>query len=294
LAGSGATARPAEEFGGLNGADIPDQLRADQISSEKIMSNQIEKANQFRALHVRGQPLQLLNVWDAGSAKAIAAGGAAAIATGSWSVAAAYGYADGEKLPFDLAIDNLRRIVAAVDLPVTIDIESGYGGTADAVAASVRRTIEAGAIGCNLEDSFPENGTLRAIDEQMQRIRAARKVADSLQIPYFINARTDVFFQPGVKHDEAAVDAANARALAYADAGADGLFAPGLADEALIARLAAASPLPLNIMASATTPPPDRLAKCGVARISHGPGPYRQAMKMLEEMARGAYSRGAG
>jgi 2-methylisocitrate lyase-like PEP mutase family enzyme len=254
------------------------------------MSNQLDKANVFRALHVRGQPLLLLNIWDAGSAKAVAAGGAAAIATGSWSVAVANGYADGEHLPFDLAIDNLRRIVAAVDLPVTIDIESGYGKTADAVAASVRRTIEAGAVGCNLEDSFPESGALRAIDEQVHRVRAARKAADELKIPYFINARTDVFFQRDIAHDEAAVDAVLIRARAYADAGADGLFAPGLANEGLIARLAGASPLPLNIMATGATPSPEKLAKCAVARISHGPGPYRQAIKMLEDLARNAYS----
>ena len=258
------------------------------------MSTQLQKAQAFHALHVRGKPLLLLNIWDAGSAKAIASGGAAAIATGSWSVAAANGLGDGEQLPFDLAIDNLRRIVAAVrDLPVSIDIESGYGSTPDAVGASVQRTIEAGAVGCNIEDSFVENGSLRAIDAQVQRIRAARKAADDSKIPYFINARTDVFFQADVTHDESAVDAALVRARAYADAGADGLFAPGLADEALIKRLAAASPLPLNIMASAATPAMQRLAHCGVARVSHGPGPYRQAMKMLEDLAGGAYSRTA-
>ena len=259
--------------------------------SNRTSSNQVRKANAFRALHRRGEPVLLLNIWDAGSAKAIAAGGAAAIATGSWSVAGANGFADGEKLPFDFAVDNLRRIVAAVDLPVTIDIESGYGRTPDEVAASARRTIEAGAVGCNLEDSFPENGSLRAIHEQVQRIRAVRKAADDLEIPYFINARTDVFFQSDTKHDHAAVEAALERANAYAAAGADGLFAPGLADEALIARLAAESPLPLNIMAGPTTPAPERLAKCGVARISHGPGPYLQAMKMLEDLARKAYAR---
>jgi 2-methylisocitrate lyase-like PEP mutase family enzyme len=254
------------------------------------MSKQIEKANAFRALHVRGKPVLLLNIWDAGSAKAIAAGGAAAIATGSWSVAGANGFADGEKLPFDFAMENLRRIVAAVALPVTIDIESGYGKSADDVGASVRRTIEAGAIACNIEDSFPENGTLRPLDEQVKRIRAARKAAEDLNIPYFINARTDVFFQPDVKHDDTAVDTALARCKAYAEAGADGLFAPGLADEGLIARLASASPLPLNIMASANAPSAAKLAKCNVARISHGPGPYRLAMKMLEDLARNSYA----
>ena len=254
------------------------------------MSTQAQKAAAFRALHLRGKPVLLLNIWDAGSARAIAAGGAAAIATGSWSVAAANGFADGEQLPFDLAIDNLRRIVTAVDLPVTIDIERGYGKTPDAVAASVRRTIEAGAIGCNIEDSLPEGGALRAIEEQVQRIRATRKAADDLQVAYFINARTDVFFQSGVNHDAAAAEAALARAKAYADAGADGLFTPGLADEGLIARLAAASPLPLNIMMGGKSPPPARLAELGVARVSYGPGPYRQAMKMLEDLARNTYT----
>lgn len=254
------------------------------------MSTQKEKAEAFRALHVRGKPVVLLNVWDPGSAKAIAAGGAAALATGSWSVAAANGFDDGEKLPFDLALENLKRIVGAVDLPVSIDIESGYGDAPDAVAASVRRTLEAGAIGCNLEDSFVADGSLRAVDAQVARIRAARASADASGVRYFINARSDVFFQAGVAHDGAAVEAALARAKAYAAAGADCFFAPGLADEALIARLAAASPLPLNIMAMPSTPPSAKLAQAGVARISHGPGPFRQAMKLLEDLARAAYA----
>ena len=143
------------------------------------MTNQTDKATAFRALHARGRPLVLLNIWDAGSAKAVADGGAPALATGSWSVAAAHGYADGEQLPFALALENLRRIVAAVDVPVSIDIESGYGDAPDAVATAVRGTIEAGAVGCNLEDSFPRDGTLRTLDDQVRRIRAARAAADA-------------------------------------------------------------------------------------------------------------------
>lgn len=114
----------------------------------------------------------LFNIWDAGRARAVAASGAVAIATGSWSVAAANGYADGEHVPLDLLIENLSRIVRATDLPVTVDIESGYGRTAGVVAETVACTIEAGAIGCNLEDSFPESGTLRDVAEQVERIRA--------------------------------------------------------------------------------------------------------------------------
>jgi len=258
------------------------------------MTTQKDKAQAFRALHVRGKPLVLLNVWDPGSAKAIVAGGAVALATGSWSVAAAHGFDDGEKLPLELALQNVQRIVATVDLPLSMDIESGYGDSADAVANTVRRTIQAGAIGCNIEDSFVADGTLRPIDDQVQRLRAARAAADASGVPFFINARCDVFFQPNVAHDAAAVEAALARAAAYAAAGADGFFAPGLADEALIARLAGAAPLPLNIMAMANTPSAAKLAQAGVARISHGPGPFRQAMTMLEEMARAAYSQASG
>jgi 2-methylisocitrate lyase-like PEP mutase family enzyme len=253
------------------------------------MTTTSQKAEAFHALHVRGRPFVLLNVWDPGSAKAVAAGGAPALATGSWSVAAAHGFPDGEKVPLDLAIDNARRIVAATTLPVSIDIERGYGADADAVAATVARVIDAGAIGCNLEDS-EDDGSLRAIDAQVQRLRAARKTADAQTQRFFINLRTDVFFQKGVPHDNKAVDHALERARAYADAGADGLFVPGLTDAALIEKLVAASPLPVNIMMMGATPPLDVLARCGVARVSHGPGPYAQAMQALEAQARATYA----
>ncbi|HEY8051463.1 MAG TPA: isocitrate lyase/phosphoenolpyruvate mutase family protein, partial [Steroidobacteraceae bacterium] len=124
------------------------------------------RAEAFRALHVAGRPLVLFNVWDAGSAKAVAAAGASAIATGSWSVAAANGFTDGEQIPLDMALENLRRIVAATVLPVTVDLESGYGKSAVEVGRTIGRAIEAGAVGCNLEDSFPESGKLRESTEQ--------------------------------------------------------------------------------------------------------------------------------
>ena len=248
------------------------------------------RAEAFHALHVRGRPLVLLNVWDAGSAKAVAAGGAPALATGSWSVAAANGYPDGERIPLEIALDNLRRVVAAVALPVSIDLESGYGADPEAVAATIARAIEAGAIGCNLEDSHPADGTLRDVAAQVARLRAARAAADAHGHRFFVNARCDVFFQQDAAHDDRAVAHAAERARAYADAGADGFFAPGLADAALIEKLAAASPLPLNIMASGSTPALDVLARRGVARLSHGPGPYVAAMRALEAQARAAYA----
>jgi 2-methylisocitrate lyase-like PEP mutase family enzyme len=264
---------------------VPDTI----IHHEERMADQRGKAEQFRALHISGKPLVLFNIWDAGSAKAVAAGGAKAIATGSWSVANANGFADGERIPLAFAIDNLRRIVGATDLPVTIDLESGYGDTPEVVGETVALAIDAGAVGCNLEDSFPANGKLRATVDQADRIRRARQTADAANLRFFINARTDVFFQrPPEQHDAAMVVEAIKRAHAYSEAGADGLFAPGLADIGLIARLAKESPLPLNIMVGDATPPVRVLAEHGVARVSHGPRPYLVAMKALEEAARAA------
>jgi 2-methylisocitrate lyase-like PEP mutase family enzyme len=258
-----------------------------RVYLEEKMADQKRKTEQFRALHIPGKPLVLFNVWDAGSAKAVAAGGAKAIATGSWSVANANGFADGERIPLPVAIDNLHRIVGATDLPVTIDLESGYGDAPEVVGETISLAIDAGAVGCNLEDSFPANGNLRETIDQAARIRRARQTADVANIRFFINARTDVFFQrPPEQHDDAMVIQAIDRAHAYAEAGADGLFAPGLANILLIARLAEASPLPLNIMVGDATPPLHALAAHDVARVSHGPGPYLIAMKALEEAAR--------
>lgn len=253
------------------------------------MANQARKAEQFRTLHIPGKPLILFNIWDVGSAKAVAMAGAKAIATSSWSVSNAGGFSDGEQTPRDFAIENLRRIVEATDLPVTIDLESGYGDASEVVGETIGLAIEAGAIGCNLEDSFPANGKLRETADQVDRIRRARQTADAADIRFFINARTDVFFQrPPDQHDDLMVAEAIERARAYAEAGADGLFVPGLVDINLIARLAEKSPLPLNIMVGEGTAALRVLAEHGVARVSYGPGPYLVAMKELEERARAA------
>jgi 2-methylisocitrate lyase-like PEP mutase family enzyme len=261
------------------------------VHQEEKMITQTRKAEQFRALHIPGKPLVLFNIWDAGSAKAVATSGAKAIATGSWSVANANGFADGERIPLALAIENLRRIVGVTDLPVTVDLESGYGDAPEVVSETIALAIDAGAVGCNLEDSFPGDGKLRDASAQADRIRRARQTADATKVRFFINARTDIFFQkPAEHHDDAMVVEAIDRAREYAKAGADGLFAPGLADIDLIARLVKASPLPINIMVGESTPPLQTLAEQGVARVSHGPRPYFMVMKALEDAARTAHS----
>lgn len=242
------------------------------------MSDQSRKADVFRALHKSGTPLVLFNIWDAGSAKAVALSGASAIATSSWSVAAAHGLVDGERIPLELAVANLHRIVCATELPVTVDLESGYAD----VGQTIGLAITAGAVGCNLEDSLPADGSVREIAEQCARIREARRAADAAHMPFFINARTDVFLQPG----EDRVGEALARSRAYAAAGADGIFAPGLEDGDLISRLVEASPLPVNVMVGDRTPAVPELAARGVARVSHGPRPYLLAIRELQLAAR--------
>jgi 2-methylisocitrate lyase-like PEP mutase family enzyme len=150
------------------------------------MTDQIARAEAFRAMHVAGRPLILFNVWDAGSAKAVAGAGAKALATGSASVASAHGYPDGEAIPLDLAIANAARIVASTDLPVSLDLERGYGAGALEVGETVARALETGIIGCNIEDSLEEGGPLRETSEQARRIAAARAAADRARIPLAI------------------------------------------------------------------------------------------------------------
>ncbi len=254
------------------------------------MSDQKTKAQTFRALHVKGQPLVLFNVWDAGSAKAVAEAGAKAIASGSWSVAAANGFADGEAVPLNFALENASRIVGACALPVTLDFERGYGDSVDDLAQSARRLLATGVIGCNLEDGLPGTANLREVSEQAKRIARLRREAEGAGVPFFINARSDGFLNtPAAGHDQALLRQAMERGKAFADAGADGLFLPGLVDPALIERAVRESPLPINIMASASAPPLASLAALGVARVSHGPGPYRAAMKFLAEATKAAF-----
>lgn len=257
------------------------------------MTIQSEHAKTFRAFHIKGEPIVLFNAWDAGSARAIAESGAKAIATGSWSVAAAHGFDDGEALPLELAIANLERIVASVNLPVTIDIESGYGTHPEQVQATLRKVIAAGAVGVNFEDGVIGTQSLYAVAAQNARIRALRETVDQSGIAVFINARTDVYLNAEPASDgETLLDEALRRVDAYAEAGASGFFAPGLKDIRYIERLCARSPLPVNIMTMPGGPTLKQLAEAGVARISHGPGPYRLAMEALQEASRKALSLG--
>lgn len=255
------------------------------------MNSQAERAAAFTALHIKGNPLILFNIWDAGSAQAVQEAGAKALATGSWAVAAAHGYADRQELPLELALANLQRIVASVTLPVTLDFEGGYGESPAELHANVAQAIQAGAVGVNFEDQFVGGEGLHSVDEQSARIRAIRAAANQASIPLFINARTDLFLKTEpANHTEDLLQDALRRAGAYAEAGASGFFALGLRDPGLIGKLCERAPLPVNIMVMQDTPPPKTLAELGVARISYAGGPYRLAMAALREGGRKAFA----
>lgn len=240
-----------------------------------------DSARRFADLHRPGAPLVLHNIWDAGSARAVAEGGARAIATGSWSVAVAQGYADGQALPLEDLLRTARQIVRAVDLPVSVDFEGGYAVAHETVAENVRALIGAGAVGLNFEDQVIGGAGLHDTSQQVRRIAAIRRAAEAEGVPLFINARTDLFLQSPDTDHEGLINAAESRARAYAEAGADGFFAPGLIDAGLIRALCGAVDLPVNVLRTPAAPDIATLADCGVARVSHGPYPYRQVLARL-------------
>ena len=242
----------------------------------------------FAGLHDPTAPLVLYNVWDAGSAMAVAEAGARALATGSLSVAGAQGYEDGEELPFECLLRTTAQIARRVDLPLTVDVETGYGDTAADVEDNARAVREAGAVGCNLEDRIIATSALRDTAEQCERIAAARAAG------LFVNARTDLFLGPLMAGEDPnrteLVDPAIDRAAAYRDAGADGFFVPGLSDPALLERLCKAVALPVNTMQLDGMGSAAELGRLGVARISYGPAPWRAAMAGVTRTAEELYA----
>ncbi len=250
-----------------------------------------DKAKAFGALHRKGDPVVLYNIWDAGSAKAVAESGAKALATGSWSVAAAQGYPDGEAIPLDQLVTTVRQITAATDLPLSVDFEGAYSTEPDKAAANVAPLIEAGAIGINFEDQVVGGSGLHSAEAQAARIRAIRAMASSRGVDLFINARTDLFLkEPDAGKHRDLIEEAIARGAAYAAAGASGFFVPLLLEPALVAKVVEASSLPVNILLKPGAPDIATFAKAGVGRISYGPFPYRAMIEWLKGQAGGIYA----
>ncbi|MEU4226735.1 isocitrate lyase/phosphoenolpyruvate mutase family protein [Nonomuraea sp. NPDC026600] len=226
---------------------------------------QIRQAEIFAGLHRSGDPLLLANAWDAASARTVVHAGAKAVATTSAGVAWSLGVPDAADLGVDRAAAAIERIAAAVGVPVSADIEAGYGPEPEAVAATITAVVQAGAVGVNLEDR--RGPGLFEPAEQADRLAAARAAADRLAVPVWINARTDVFLAADGPVKK--LQAVQERAVAYAAAGADSLFVPGLIDLEAIAELAA-GPLPIAVMVWAGAPTVSELAAAGAVRISLG------------------------
>jgi 2-methylisocitrate lyase-like PEP mutase family enzyme len=249
-----------------------------------VDASQRAKAHTFRALHDDGV-LVLPNAWDAGSAAMIAAAGARAIATTSAGVSWSLGRPDGQNLTREQMVEVIARIARTVDLPVTADIEGGYGGDPDAVAATVRAVVEAGAVGINLEDSGAPGGGLFDAEAQAARIGAARAAATEAGLgELFINLRTDVYLF-GIGEPEGRLDDVLARGAAYADAGADGLFVPGLLDLETLSTLTGKSSLPVNTMVWAGAPDVPSLRASGVRRVSVGQAIAQSAFTLARRAA---------
>jgi 2-methylisocitrate lyase-like PEP mutase family enzyme len=242
---------------------------------------QREKAETLRALHTAPELLVMVNVWDAAGARTVAAvPGCKALATASWSIAAAQGLPDGEQLTRDAMLAAVEVVAGAVELPVSADLERGYGSTAIEVEETVTAAIAAGAVGCNLEDSEDDEvGPLRPIAEHADRVAAARAAGERAGVPLVINARTDAFLVGD------GLEEAIERGRAYAIAGADCIFVPGAPDAAAIEQLIAGIDAPISVFGFPGGPGLAELERLGVARVSLGPGTMGVAMAALGRAA---------
>jgi len=257
-----------------------------RVSTPMNHETQRDRAEALRALHHADDgPLVLPNAWDAASAIVFADAGFDAIGTTSAGIAASRGVPDGEVLSRDEMLAVVEGIADAVALPVTADIEAGYGHTPDEVFDTVSAAVDAGAVGVNLEDGTGDpDDPLAPVDDHVAAIRAARDAAEDAGVPVVVNGRTDVFWL-GVGDEGDRLDRAVDRANAYADAGSDCLFVPGVSDLETIRTLVDRLDAPLNVLGGPGAPPIDALAEAGVARVSVGSGPMRATLGLLGEVA---------
>jgi 2-methylisocitrate lyase-like PEP mutase family enzyme len=243
------------------------------------------KADAFRSMHHAPPMLILPNAWDAVTARLFVKAGARAIATTSAGIAATLGYTDGQNVPRELMVEAIARIARVVDVPVTADIESGYAESPKDLGESIRTVINAGAVGVNLEDATGDSAQpLFAVEQQIERIQAAREAADNTNVPVVINARTDVYL---AKVGEVGSRFAETlrRLNAYREAGADCLFVPGVTDMPTLTLLVHSVPGPLNVLAGPGMPPAADLQRIGIARLSVGSAIMRATLAVARDAA---------
>ena len=251
-----------------------------------MIRNQSNLGRKFLDLHQGSKLLLLPNAWDAASARIFEEAGFPAIGTSSAGAAFSLGYPDGQKISREEMLGVVRRIANAVEVPVTADVEAGFGTTPEDVAGTAQAVIAAGAVGMNLEDGVEgKPDYLADLNLQKEIIRAVLETAANAGVPFVLNARTDIFLN-GIGPAETRLARAIERLNAYRDAGAQCLFAPGVKDGETIARLTHGVAGPLNILATVGTPPVAELERLGVARVSIGSGPMRATLGFLSRMAR--------
>ncbi len=245
----------------------------------------LQKANALRALHHTGKVLLLPNVWDVASARIIEEAGFPAIATTSAGIAFSLGYPDGQKISRHEMLAHVARIARSVKVPVTADVEAGYGERPEDAAETAREVIAAGAVGMNFEDGTDDpQHPLIDLPLQLERIRAIREVAEKSAVPIVLNARTDVYLVQ-VGSPDSRYDHALRRLRAYRDVGADCVFLPGLRDPETIKQFVKDVQCPLNILAGPGSPSITELEKLGVARVSLGSAPMRATLGLLRRIA---------
>jgi 2-methylisocitrate lyase-like PEP mutase family enzyme len=254
---------------------------------------QAAKAEKLRKLHHGPRILALPNAWDVVSARILEEVGHPAIATSSAAMAFSHGYPDGQRISRSEMLDAVARITRAVRVPVTADLESGYGKTPEEIADFTKALIAAGAVGLNFEDVTGDDESSHVeLRLQVKKIRAIRETSAALDVPVVINARTDIYLMP-IGPEATRYDRTMERLHAYRDAGADCLFVPGLCDGEIIAKLVKALDAPLNILASQGCPSLDELEKMGVARVSAGSSAMRAAMGAFQHVAKDWLVRGS-
>ncbi|WP_406830693.1 isocitrate lyase/phosphoenolpyruvate mutase family protein [Pedococcus sp. KACC 23699] len=248
------------------------------------MTSTADKARELLRLHTDPELLLVVNVWDVITAKVVAdTPGTKALATASHSIAASHGYPDGEQIPRDLMIEAVGRIAAAVDLPVTADLEGGYGDAGETVA----RAIDVGIVGANLEDQ------MKPLADSVRAVEAAVAAGERAGVPFVLNARTDAFVKAGDREPQDVLAEAIERGRAYLDAGAATFFVPGMLDEAAVTSLVEAlGRQKVNLIGIPGSLPLARLQELGVARVSYGPWSQNVALTALARLAEDVYAGG--
>src|SRR5436190_20382273 len=249
-----------------------------------------EKAETLRRLHIDGPMLVLPNAWDAGSARIFVEAGFKALATTSAGIAFSLGMPDGERISRDEMLAAVARITRRISVPITADLEAGYGATPDAVRETVRRAIDAGAVGMNLEDRMEEKHLID-FAPAVERVRAARQAAEATGVPLVLNARTDAFEAPEIPRDKRLAEAVR-RGNAFREAGADSVFVPFVGDSGTIEQLVRQIRAPLNILGTPNAPTLKEMAALGVRRVTFGSAPMRATLGLVRRMAREWKERG--